>query len=331
MAVDADARILSLDDGRLLAFQSLVFATGGRARPLTVAGADQAAHCTNWQVLRNIGDLQKIKLLWASGVRVAIVGGGYIGLEVAASAIKSGLKPIVLEGLPRVLARVTAPEVSAFYAAMHREAGVDLRTDVAVQGVECLDQRVTALLTSAGPVIADLFIVGVGLLPSVELAREAGMDIDNGIVVDAHMQTRIKHVYAIGDCSSHPNIWSGTRARLESVPNAVEQAKIAAAAIVGRPRPYEAVPWFWSDQYDLKLQMVGLNQGYDQLVLRGQMSSRSFMALYLREGRVIAADSISRPGEFLTAKKLVAQRVAASAERLSDESQPLKALLGSGS
>ncbi len=329
MAVNPNARTVSLADGRLLAFEHLVFATGGQARPLSVAGADQAADCENWHVLRCIADLQKLKAHWVPGAQVAIVGGGYIGLEVAASAIKSGLKPTVLEGLPRVLARVTAPEVSAFYADMHRASGVDLRTGVAVQGVECQNQRVTALLTSDGQIFADLFIVGVGLLPGIELAREAGLETDNGIVVNSHMQTRLAHVYAIGDCAAHPNIWSGTRTRIESVPNAIEQAKVAAAAIAGKPRPYEAVPWFWSDQYDLKLQMVGLSQGYEQLVLRGQPESRSFMALYLREGRVVAADAISRPGEFLTAKKLVAQRVAASPERLSDESQPLKSLLGS--
>ena len=331
VAVDPDAQQLRLDDGLLLGFESLVFATGGHARHLTVDGAAQAAGAGNWHTLRNIADLQRLKTRWLAGARVAIVGGGYIGLEVASSAIKSGLKPTVLEGLPRVLARVTAPEVSTFYERVHRDAGVDLRTGIAVQGVDVdvAGNRVTALLTSAGRIEADLYIVGVGLVPSTQVAAQAGLETDNGIVVDAHMRTRYPRVFAIGDCAAHPNIWSGTRSRIESVPNAIEQAHVAAAAIVGKPRAYEAVPWFWSDQYDLKLQMVGLSQGYEQLVLRGDPQARSFMALYLRDGQVIAADAISRPGEFLTAKKLVAGRIKASPQRLADETQPLKALLSS--
>lgn len=327
VAANLDAQQVRLDDDRLLAFESLVFTTGGHARQLSVDGAARAAGAGNWHTLRNIADLQKLKPHWVAGARVAIVGGGYIGLEVASSAIKSGLKPTVLEGLPRVLARVTAPEVSAFYERVHRDAGVELRTSVAVQGVEVAGNRVAALLTSAGRIEADLYIVGVGLVPNTAVAAQAGLQTDNGIVVDAEMRTRHPRVFAVGDCAAHPNIWSGTRIRIESVPNAIEQARVAAAAIAGRPRPYEAAPWFWSDQYDLKLQMVGLSMGYEQLVLRGDPQARSFMALYLRGGRVIAADAISRPGEFLTAKKMVAGRIQASPERLADESQPLKALL----
>ena len=329
VAADLDARQVRLDDGLMLGFESLVFATGGHARQLTVAGAAQAAGADNWHVLRNIADLQKLKPQWLAGARVAIVGGGYIGLEVASSAIKAGLKPTVLEGLPRVLARVTAPEVSAFYERVHRAAGVDLRTGVAVQGVDVAGNRVLALLSSVGRIEADLYIVGVGLVPNTQVAAQAGLETDNGIVVDAQMRTRHPRAFAIGDCAAHPNIWSGTRSRIESVPNAIEQAQVAAAAIAGKPRAYEVVPWFWSDQYDLKLQMVGLSQGYEQLVLRGDPQTRSFMALYLRGGQVIAADAISRPGEFLTAKKLVAERIKASPQRLADETQPLKALLSS--
>lgn len=329
VAANLETRQLRLDDDRLLGFESLVFATGGHARQLTVDGAAEAAGAGNWHTLRNIADLQKLKAPWQAGARVAIVGGGYIGLEVAASAIKSGLKPTVLEGLPRVLARVTAPEVSSFYEKVHRDAGVDLRTGVAVQGIVVAGDRVTALITSAGRIEADLYIIGVGLVPNTQIAAQAGLATDNGIIVDAQMRTQHPRVFAVGDCAAHPNVWSGTRVRIESVPNAIEQAHVAAAAIVGRPRAYEAVPWFWSDQYDLKLQMVGLSQGYEQLVLRGNPQARSFMALYLRGGQVIAADAISRPGEFLSAKKLVAARIKASPQRLADETQPLKALLGS--
>ena len=331
VAVDLTARQVRLDDDRLLAFETLVFATGGHARPLKVDGAAQANRCDNWHVLRTIADLQRLKPQWQQGKRVAIVGGGYIGLEVASSAMKAGLVAIVLEALPRVLARVTAPEVSAFYEKIHRAAGVDLRTGVAVEGVDTTGDRVTALRTSAGLIEADSFLVGVGLVPNTIIAHQSGLDTENGIVVDREMRTRDRQVYAIGDCASHPNIWSRTRTRLESVPNAIEQARVAAANIAGKPRSYDAVPWFWSDQYDLKLQMVGLSQGYEQLVLRGDPATRSFLAIYLRGGQVIAADAISRPGEFLTVKKLVAARLRASAERLADEQQPLRALLANGS
>jgi 3-phenylpropionate/trans-cinnamate dioxygenase ferredoxin reductase subunit len=326
----ADRRIETAD-GRLLAFETLVLATGGRARPLPVPGADAAALCDNWHVLRGIEDLQRLKSNWRAGARIAIVGGGYIGLEVAASAIKQGLQPIVLEGLPRVLARVTAPEVSVFYEREHRAAGVDLRTGVAVTGVELAAGRVVALQTSQGPVSADLFLVGIGLVPNTELAQQAGLAVGNGILVDENLRTAAPDVYAMGDCAAHPSVWTGQITRIESVPNASEQARTVAAGIVGKPRRYDAVPWFWSDQYDLKLQMVGLSQGYDRVIVRGQPDSRSFIALYQRQGVVIAADAVSRPAEFMQARKLVAGRVSADPGRLADESLPLKELLAASS
>jgi 3-phenylpropionate/trans-cinnamate dioxygenase ferredoxin reductase component len=325
--VDVDSRILELQDGRRLQAEHIVFATGGRARCLRQAGKDIGAGCDNWHVLRSLDDLLHIREQWIPGATVAIVGGGYIGLEVAASALKSGLKPVVIEGQPRVLARVTAPEVSAFYADVHREAGVELLTGVNVNTLQRAGRKAVALDTSVGRIAADLFIVGIGLEPAVELAAVAGLATDNGIVVDSYLRTAAPHVLAIGDCAAHPSIWTGTRLRLESVPNAAEQAKVAAAAICGIPQPYKTLPWFWSDQYDLKLQMVGLSAGYEQVVLRGSPAARSFLAVYLREGRVVAVDAISRPGEFMVAKRLVSQRVIASPERLADESLPLRELL----
>lgn len=325
--IDVDSRRVRLDDDRSLEFKHLVLATGGYARPLSVSGANDARRCDNWHVLRTIADLQRLKPQFVAGQTVAIVGGGYVGLEVASSAIKKGLKAIVLEGQPRVLARVTAPVVSAFYERVHREAGVDLRTGMTVNGIEWMNGRVLAIETSAGRVEADLFIIGVGLIPNTDVAKNAGLDIDNGIVVDAQMRTRAADVYAIGDCAAHPNVWAGTRLRLESVPSAMEQARVVASNIVGRQKDYDALPWFWSDQYDLKLQMVGLSLGYETVAVRGDPSQRSFMALYLRQGRVIAVDAISRPAEFMTAKKLVAARVSASPQQLADETQSLKTLL----
>lgn len=327
VGVDAESRQVDLHDGRQLHAEHIVFATGGRARRLMQAGQTLGAGCDNWHVLRTFDDLLGIRAQWQPGATIGIVGGGYIGLEVAASAVKAGLKPIVLEGQPRVLARVTAPEVSAFYADVHREAGVRLLTGVSVHGVDAVQGKVIALDTSAGRIAADLFIVGIGLQPAEELAESAGLAIDNGIVVDSSLRTEAANVLAIGDCAAHPNVWTGTRVRLESVPNAMEQAKVAAATICGQARVYDALPWFWSDQYDLKLQMAGLSAGYEQVVLRGSPRDRSFLALYLREGRVIAVDSVSRPGDFMAARKLVAQRASVSAERLADESLPLRDLL----
>ena len=239
VGVDADSRRVDLHDGRQLHAEHLVFATGGRARRMVQAGLELGAGCDNWHVLRTFDDLLGIRAQWHAGATIGIVGGGYIGLEVAASAVKAGLKPIVLEGQSRVLARVTAPAVSAFYADVHREAGVQLMTGITVHGVESARNKVIALDTSAGRICANLFIIGIGLQPAVELAESAGLAIDNGIVVDSSLRTEAPNVLAIGDCAAHPNVWTGTRLRLESVPNAMEQAKVAAATICGQSRPYE--------------------------------------------------------------------------------------------
>jgi 3-phenylpropionate/trans-cinnamate dioxygenase ferredoxin reductase subunit len=250
-------------------------------------------------------------------------------LEVAAVAVKRGLKVTVLEALPRVLARVTAPEVSAFYEKIHRAAGVDLRTGARITGFE-LDHSgdaVAAVLTQEGRSPADIVIVGVGIQPNTELAAGAGLEVTDGIVVDEFLRTSDANVFAIGDCANHPNVCAGCRLRLESVPNAVEQARAVAATLAGKPRAYDAVPWFWSDQYDLKLQMVGISRDYDGLVIRGNPEERSFMAFYLRAGRLIAVDAVSRPAEFMIAKRLVAAGAQAPASKLADPSVPLKTLL----
>jgi 3-phenylpropionate/trans-cinnamate dioxygenase ferredoxin reductase subunit len=302
---------------------------GGRPRRLGVPGAPEPERCGNFHYLRTINDVSRIRSQFEPGFRLVIIGGGYIGLEVAAVAVKRGLKVTVLEALPRVLARVTAPEVSAFYERIHREAGVDLRTGVRIDGFE-LDtsgDAVAAVLTDQGRIPADVVIVGVGIQPNVEIAAEAGLDVTDGVVVDGSLRTSDPDVLAIGDCANHFNTCAGCRLRLESVPNAVEQARVAAATLAGKPRTYDAVPWFWSDQYDLKLQMVGISRDYDQLVIRGAPDERSFMAFYLRGGRVIAADAVSRPAEFMMAKRLVATGVKAPVSKLVDPSVPLKTVL----
>ena len=322
--IDRAGRQVHLADGATIAYSQLALATGGRARELNLPGA----HRANVFPLRTIADVNRIRQRCAPGRRVVIVGGGFIGLEVAAICVKLGLKVTVLEGLPRVLARVTVPQVSAFFERVHREAGVDLRTGVQVTALEGEPEVTQVVLDDGTRCAADFVIVGVGIVPNVELAQEAGLSVDNGIVVDEFTRTSDPAIVAAGDCTNHPNEFLGRRLRLESVQNAMEQARAAAATLAGKAEPYRAVPWFWSDQYDVKLQMVGLSAGHDRCVLRGDPATgRSFAAFYLREGHLIAADAVSRASEFVFAKKLVAARVPVDPAALADETVALKSLL----
>lgn len=322
--IDRAAHCVHLADGSTLRYDKLALTTGGRARLLSQPGGDKA----NVFPLRSIADVKKIQPHAVAGQRAVIVGAGFIGLETAAVLVKLGLQVTVLEGLPRVLARVTAPEVSSFFERVHREAGVDLRTGVQIEALEG-DTRVTHVRLADGSRIeADFLIVGIGVIANTELAAAAGLAVDNGIVVDEFACTSDPDIVAAGDCTNHPSTFAGRRIRLESVQNAMEQGRIAARSMVGKSEAYQNVPWFWSDQYDLKLQMVGLSQGYDQLVVRGDPATlRSFSAFYLREGRMIAADAISRPAEFMLAKKWVAEAAVLPAAALADEATPLKSLL----
>lgn len=329
--IDRAGKKLVLDDGREVAYSKLALATGGRARRMTIGDAARAERTRNFHYLRSIDDVVAIRSRFEAGQRLVVVGGGYVGLEVAASAIARGVKVTVLEALPRVLARVTAPQMSAFYEKVHRDAGVDLRTSIEVTGLDFNEagDAVTAVHCTGGVVIpADLVVVGIGLLPNTEVAQAAGLDVDNGIVVNEHAVTSDPDIVAAGDCTSHPSVFCGRRIRLESVPNAVEQARVAAAALAGKPKAYESVPWFWSDQYDLKLQMTGLSQGYDQFVLRGSMENKSFAAFYLKEGRLIACDAVNRAQEFMVAKRMVAACKPFDVAALADEAVPLKTLAG---
>lgn len=324
--IDPVARTIDLAAGEVRRYTQLALTTGGRPRKLSVEGAELAERSGKLHYLRTIDDVERIRAQFVAGSRLVIIGGGYIGLEAAAVAIACGLKVTVLEALPRVLARVTAPEMSRFYEQAHRDAGVDLRTGVDVIGFafDASGDALTGVTCGDGSTVgADLVVVGVGLVPSTELAQAAGLTVDHGIVVDEYARTSDTHVVAAGDCTNHPNA-SGRRIRLESVANAIEQARTAAATLTGKRRPYDAVPWFWSDQYDLKLQIAGLSHGYDQAVLRGSMSSRSFMMFYLRNGRVIACDAVNRPREFMAAKRMVDGRCIVDHALLMDESATLQ-------
>ncbi|MBL8471752.1 MAG: FAD-dependent oxidoreductase [Rhodocyclaceae bacterium] len=329
-AIRRDSKHIELADGRRIGYARLALATGARPRKLPLVGVEAPERLQNFHYLRTFADSEQIRAGFAPGARLVIVGGGYIGLEVAATAIKRGLKVTVLEALPRVLARVTSPEVAEFYAGVHRAAGVDLRTGANITGwrLNAEGSAVSAVQLADGTEIAtDLVVAGIGVLPNTELAAAAGLEVDNGIVVDPFARTSDPDIVAAGDCTNHPSALYGRRIRLESVPNALEQARTAAASLCGKEKPYAAVPWFWSDQYDLKLQMVGLNQGYEHCVLRGDPAARSFSAFYLKDGIVIAADTVARMPEFLLAKRLVAERIPVDAAALADDAIPLKTLL----
>jgi len=320
--IDRDAKSLKFEDGSDLAYDKLALTTGGRVRRLDLPGGD----LPGVYYLRQIDDVIALQPQFKSGTRLVIVGGGYIGLEVAAVAVKRGLEVTVLEAEERVLARVTAPELSEFYEQVHTDAGVTVRTSTQVTGFEG-DKQVEAVVCNDGRSIpADMVLIGVGLIPNTELAADAGLDVDNGIFVDDHMRTSDPDIYAAGDCANQHNELLGRRIRLESVPNAMGQARAAAASISGQDKPYQALPWFWSDQYDLKLQMAGISQGYDQIVIRGSMQERSFAAFYLKDGVIIAVDAVSRPPEFMVGKRLITNQAKITPERLADESIDMKSI-----
>ncbi len=327
-SLDIDARVVQLQDGRSLSYSHLILATGSRARRLHVAGLNERQP-DNLHYLRSRADAERMRAQLVAGRRLVIVGGGYIGLEVAAAAQKAGLQVTVLEGLPRVLARVSAPEISVFYEQAHRAAGIELRLNSQLEQLilDASSSLVETVTTTDGSSIPlDLLLVGIGAVANTELAEQAGIATDNGILIDEHVRTSAADVYAVGDCSNHFSVRYGRRMRLESIPNAIEQARTAASAITGKPATNQPLPWFWSDQYDIKLQIAGINQGYDQIVQRGSKALGSFVVFYLQDGCLIAADCVNRQQEFIAIKKLIHAGVAADSELLADESISLKDL-----
>ncbi len=319
-AIDRSLRRVALEDGGHLDYDALVLATGSRPRPLPVPGADLDGVFE----LRTIQDVERLQPLTVSGRRLVIVGAGYIGLEAAAVARQLGLEVTVLEMAPRVLARVTSPIMSAFYEAEHRRQGVDVRTGARLEGFDGETAVSAARLAGGEAIPCDMALVGVGILPNEELAAEAGLGCKDGILVDRDARTNDPRIFAVGDCARRPLVHYGRTGRLESVHNAIEQGKLAAAAILGRPRPIEDTPWFWSDQYDLKLQIAGLAQDHDEAVVRGDPGRRQFAVFYLKSGRLIAVDAINSAPEFLASKRLIASGAALAAEKLRDTSIPMK-------
>ena len=320
-AIDRAARILHLEHGAELAYDALILATGSRPRKLACSGAG----LENVHDLRTIADVERIRQQMVAGRRIVIIGAGYIGLEAAAVARQMGLDVTVLEMAPRILARVTSHVMSAFFAAEHAAQGVRLLTQASVSHLEDKDGAVCAAVLADGTRLpAELVLAGIGILPNEELARDAGIACSNGILTDRDGRTSDPRVLAAGDCAARPLVHYGRTGRLESVHNAIEQGKLAAAAILGQPRPAEDCPWFWSDQYDLKLQIAGLSHGHDQIIVRGNPKARKFAAFYLRTGTLIAVDAVNSPPEFLASKKLIIAGAKPDPARLADTSIPMK-------
>jgi len=304
-------RHVRLDDGRVLPYDALLLATGSRPRPLLAPG----------------GELAGVHYLRTTGARLVIIGGGYIGLEVAATARERGLEVTVLEMASRVMSRVTSPEVSAFYEAEHARHGVRICCNQSVRALhgDSRSGRVRAVLTEGGgEYAADLVVVGVGVAPADELAKAAGLECENGVVTDVHCRTADEAIYAAGDCASHLNRQYGRHLRLESVDNAFEQGTTVALNLLGTVTVHDKVPWFWSDQFDLKLIIVGVGQGYDRAIVRGSPATRSFSVCYLRGGELVALDSINSPKDQMAARKLIPAHARPDIDKLVDPGVALK-------
>ena len=320
-SIDRTSKTVSVENGATVKYDRLLVATGARARVLPVDGAD-LDHIYD---LRTLVDVERIRPQMVGGRRIVIIGAGYIGLEAAAVAHHLDLDVTVIEAADRVLARVTSPTISEFYQGVHKDAGVKIHCGVGLSSFRGVDGALAAAVLDNGEEIeADIALVGIGILPNEELAREAGIACDNGIVVDRDARTSDENIYAMGDCASRPLVHYDRRGRLESVHNAIEQGKLAAASILGKPRPPEDCPWFWSDQYDLKLQIAGLSAGHDEIVLRGAPSERKFAVFYLQEGKLIGVDAVNSPPEFLMSKKLIIAGARPDPAKLADASVSMK-------
>ena len=324
-AVDAAAHRVTLSGGETIDYGKLIWATGGHPRRLTLSGHD----LVGVHGVRSREDVDRMVGELATTTEVVVIGGGYIGLEAAAVLTKLGKHVTVLEALDRVLARVAGEPLSRFYEAEHRAHGVDVRLGCSVECIEETDGRATGVRLATGEVLpAQMVIVGIGIIPAVEPLIAAGAAGGNGVAVDEHCRTSLADIYAIGDCAAHSNAFAdGATIRLESVQNANDQATLVAKAITGEPEAYKAVPWFWSNQYDLRLQTVGLSIGHDDAVVRGDIASRSFSIVYLRQGRVIALDCVNAVKDYVQGRALVVAGAKVDPERLADASVPLKELL----
>jgi 3-phenylpropionate/trans-cinnamate dioxygenase ferredoxin reductase subunit len=316
--IDPSNHIVQLASGSRIPYAQLVLATGARNRLLAVAGAGSDAVC----YLRTREEAIEIRERLADAQNIVIIGGGFIGLELAAVASALGKQVVVVESQGRLMSRVVAPVISEFYRELHQREGVTFAF-----GTTTREIRKSEVELSDGSIYpADFVIGGIGVFPNTELAESAGLAVANGIVVDDHLRTADENIFAIGDCAFHPNRFAGGPVRIESVQNTVDHARCVAASILGRPHSYEAVPWFWTDQFNIKLQMVGLSQGCDLAVTRGVPESNKFSVLYFKQNQLVAIDSINRPADHMAGRKLLASGTSLTPDQAADLSVDLKSV-----
>jgi 3-phenylpropionate/trans-cinnamate dioxygenase ferredoxin reductase component len=317
-AIDRRAKRVRFADDTTLPYSKLLLATGARPRRIDYPGKQfDGVH-----YLRGIDDVDALRPQLTKGAKLVVIGGGYIGLEVAAVAASHGVEVTIVEAADRLMPRTVSPLVSAFYEEVHTAHGVRVVVGAKADGLED-EGRVVAVHARGERIPADVVLIGVGVVPNSELAEEAGLACDNGIVVDEFARTSDPDIFAAGDCTNHP-YFAGGRVRLESVQNAVDQAKIAALGMLGKQQAYREVPWFWSDQYDLKLQIAGLSRAGDATVLRGEPGMRKFAVFHFREGRIAAVEAINAAQDYIVGRKLIAAGKPVSAERLADPKVPIK-------
>lgn len=323
-AIDRHARKLSINGNTMLDFDKLFIGTGSHARRLALPGSNLDGVC----YLRSIRDAVDLKERLRNAAEIVVIGGGFIGLEVAASASKLGKKVTVIESAPRLLERSVSPLVSQFLLDLHTRHGVDVRLNDTVAGIEGQNGRVAFVTTQGGACLrADLVLVGIGGVPNDQLARDAQLNCTNGIVVDDHGMTDDPGIFAAGDCANHYNAYAGDWLRLESVQNAQDQAKAAGLAIAGKTGPYDSVPRFWSDQYDAKLQTVGISRNFDRQAVRGSLENGQFSVFYYKQDRLCAVDSINRAGDQMAARRLIGSGISPTPEQAADLSFDFKSLL----
>ena len=322
-SIDTILKEITLSDENKIRYNQLIIATGSRVRKLNVPGSDKKGI----YYLRDLDDANALKQRLKKNKKMVIVGAGYIGLEVASVAASLGVEVTVIEMANRVMNRTVDPIISSYYQKLHESHGVKIHLDNGLEAFEG-DDSVNAVLCSDGLMLeAELVVIGAGVLPNQEIAIEAGLECNNGIMVNEFGETSTAHVYACGDCTNHPNKGLNTRLRLESVHNAMEQSKTVANTIMGNKEPYDQVPWFWSDQYDHKLQLVGISGDHDEVVMRGLESEQKFLLFYLKNSELIAVNAINSSKEFLICRKLVANKVKISSDVIKDQSVNLNDLL----
>jgi 3-phenylpropionate/trans-cinnamate dioxygenase ferredoxin reductase component len=315
--INAGAKMVYLAGGGTVPYAHLILAVGARNRALPAPGAENVLY------LRSLDEAVTLKQRLAEARHgVAVIGGGFIGLEVAAAARMAGKPVTVIEAAPRLMARAVSPVLSKFFLELHRAQG----TEVLLNTVAVEVRPDAVILPDGRRIAADLVVAGIGVIPNVELARAAGLEVNDGIMVDEYLRTVDPAIFAIGDCAEHPNVFAGGRARLESVQNAADQARCVARFITGQPEPYRDVPWFWTDQFEIRFQMAGLSTAHDQSVLRGGIERGKFSAFYFKQGRLLAVDSVNRVGDHVTARKMLAAGTPLTPEQAADETVDLKQL-----